>query len=47
MCHARLEVRMESLAAFLQGFFLPCNMAVYPGAQRVTGKPEVTLPDPG
>jgi len=26
---------MDSLLPFLQGFCLPCNMAVYPGAQRV------------
>jgi len=24
---------MDSLLPFLQGFCLPCNMAVYPGAQ--------------
>jgi hypothetical protein len=29
---ARLRVRMESLAPFLQGSFIPCNMPVYPGA---------------
>ena len=26
---------MDSLLPFLQGFCLPCNMAVYPGAQWV------------
>jgi len=29
---ARLRVRMESLAPFLQGSCIPCNMPVYPGA---------------
>src|SRR5580698_690142 len=33
MSHARLEVRMESLAPFLQGSCIPYNMPVYPGAQ--------------
>jgi hypothetical protein len=33
MSHARLEVRMESLAPFLQGTCTPYNMPVYPGAQ--------------
>jgi len=35
MSHARLEVRMESLAPFLQGTCTPYNMPVYPGAQRI------------
>ena len=30
MSHARLEVRMESLAPFLQGTSTPYNMPVYP-----------------
>ena len=28
---------MDSLLPFLQGFFLPYNMSVYPGALRFTG----------
>ena len=39
---ARLEVRMESLSPFLQGFFLPCNMPVYPGALTLAGQPSRT-----
>ena len=35
MSHARLEVRMESLAPFLQGTCTPYNMPVYPGAQCI------------
>ena len=30
MCHARLEVRMESLSPFLWGSCIPCNMPVVP-----------------
>src|SRR5271157_2992647 len=36
MCHARLEVRMESLSPFLWGSCIPYNMPVYPGARRKT-----------
>jgi hypothetical protein len=36
---ARLGVRMDSLLPFLQGFFLPYNMPVYPGALRIGGDP--------
>jgi len=39
MSHAKLEVRMESLAPFLQGTCTPYNMPVYPGAQRVIAIP--------
>ena len=35
MSHAKLEVRMESLAPFLQGTCTPYNMPVYPGAQYI------------
>jgi hypothetical protein len=35
MSHARLEVRMESLAPFLWGSCIPYNMPVYPGAQCI------------
>ena len=35
MSHARLEVRMELLAPFLQGTSTPYNMPVYPGAQCI------------
>jgi hypothetical protein len=28
---------MDSLLPFLQGFFLPYNMSVYPGALRFAG----------
>jgi hypothetical protein len=38
MSHARLEVRMESLAPFLQGTCTPYNMPVYPGARRIIAK---------
>ena len=33
MCHARLEVRMESLSPFLWGSCIPYNMPVQPGAR--------------
>src|SRR5271157_1894694 len=39
MCHARLEVRMESLSPFLWGSCIPYNMPVYPGARRITPNP--------
>jgi hypothetical protein len=39
MCHARLEVRMESLSPFLWGSCIPYNMPVYPGARRKTPNP--------
>jgi hypothetical protein len=42
MSLARLEVRMDSLLPFLQGFFLPYNMPVYPGALRFAGYPPTT-----
>ena len=41
MCHARLEVRMESLSPFLWGSCIPYNMPVYPGARRITPKPRI------
>ena len=38
---------MESLLPFLQGFFLPYNTSVYPGALRLAGYsgPTVQLPE--
>lgn len=32
---------MESLFPFLQGFFLPDNMPVYPGARRIIAKYQI------
>ena len=33
---------MDSLLPFLQGFFLPYNMSVYPGALRFAGNTGIT-----
>ena len=47
MCHARLEVKMESLSPFLWGSCIPYNMPVYPGAFRVArNSPRISLPHP-
>ncbi len=43
MCHARLEVRMDSLLPFLQGTCTPYNTSVYPGAQCITAHSYTTL----